>query len=228
MNDAVIAKLSAGWYRYQRAHHAPRERLYANLAERQTPKILFITCADSRIEPAVMFQSEPGELFIARNPGNIVPPYGVMLGGASASLEYGLTALSVSDIIVCGHSSCGAMKGLLYPKALTKMPLVSGWLRFAEAARSAQGPIRRSMPIAKRLASLAEKNVVVQLDHLRTYPIVVAKLSRQQVRLHAWYYDIPTGGITCFHPDSGTFRPLSENTPPAYEGKIRLVKARRK
>lgn len=220
--------LSAGWYRYQRDHHAPRKQVYINLAEKQHPKVLFITCADSRIEPAVMFQSEPGELFVARNPGNVVPPYGAVLGGTSASLEYALTALSVSDIVVCGHSSCGAMKGLLYPKALATMPLVSSWLRFAKAARSVQGPFCRSMPLAQRLASLAQKNAVVQLDHLRTYPAVAAKLSRRQVRLHAWYYDIPTGGITCYHSQSGTFRPLSEDTPPAYAGRIRVSTLRRK
>ncbi|MEQ1948923.1 MAG: carbonic anhydrase [Bryobacteraceae bacterium] len=228
MKNSVIKKLAAGWQQYQSEHHSRHEGRYASLAEKQDPKVLFITCADSRIEPAVMFQSEPGDLFVARNPGNIVPPYGAVLGGASASLEYALTVLSVSDIIVCGHSNCGAMKGLLYPQGLKQMPLVSNWLKFASAAHMMHQPFRRSTPLAQRIACLAQENAVVQLDHLKTYPAVASKLARLQVRLHAWHYDIRTGGITCFDPESGAFRPLATDTPPAYSRRSQVGRTERR
>jgi len=226
LKNQVIAKMADGWASYQQYHHTPRARVYADLAEQQDPKVLFITCADSRIEPAVMFQSAPGDLFVARNPGNIVPPYGALMGGASASLEYALTALSVTDIIVCGHSSCGAMKGLLYPEDLDSMPLVAAWLRFAKSASSIQAPFPRSMALATRIRNLARENAVVQLDHLKTYPTVAGKLSRQQIRLHAWHYDIRSGGISCYHAESASFRPLDKDTPAACAGGVRLSRQR--
>lgn len=107
------------------------------------------------------------------------------------------------------------MKGLLYPKALSGMPLVASWLRFASSATAVQAPFSRSMSLKRRIERLAQQNALTQLEHLKTYPQVVARLSRGEIRLHAWYYDIPSGAISCFESESHSFRALSAETGPA-------------
>ncbi|MCC6590207.1 MAG: carbonic anhydrase [Bryobacterales bacterium] len=208
----VIKELSAGWQRYQAERHSQASKKYRELSEGQSPKVLFVTCADSRIEPSVIFQTDPGELFVARNPGNLVPPLGALLGGASASLEYALTALEVSDVIVCGHSNCGAMKGVLNPDAVKAMPGVAHWLQFALPALSIQLPFRRSTSPAQKIELLAKQNAVCQLQNLATYPVVAKRLAEGVLRLHAWYYDIPSGAITCFDNGTRQFEPLTQAT----------------
>ena len=113
-----------------------RQQYERAASEAQRPHTLFITCADSRIEPGALTQSGPGDIFVARNIGNVVPAYGEMLGGVSAVIEYSVMALNVSQIVVCGHSDCGAMKGLLDRESLSGMPTVDRWLHNAEAALS--------------------------------------------------------------------------------------------
>lgn len=222
-----LTKLADGWQRFRALHYPKRRKLYGTLGKQQDPKVLFITCADSRIEPSFIFQAEPGDLFISRNPGNIVPPYGALLGGASASLEYALTALPVEDVIVCGHSNCGAMKGLLRKGAMTGMPTVAAWLRYAEASLSMQRGAAQKGPLGKRIEMLAKQNALLQLDHLKTYPVVAGRLAAGRLRLHAWYYNIAGGEITCFDPDQLSFLPLSADRKPACSGTWRLRKESR-
>jgi carbonic anhydrase len=145
-------------------------------------------------------QSEPGELFVCRNIGNIVPAYGEMLGGVSAVVEYACEALGVSDIVVCGHSDCGAMKALLTPDAdiRQRMPTVSSWLRSAEAARSVVEMTRPDLDPAAKLSALVEQNVRQQVTHLRTHPSVVARLAAGTLALHGWIFGIDHGTISMF------------------------------
>ncbi len=151
-----------------------RER-FEELAKGQNPRILFITCADSRVVPEMITQTEPGELFVCRNIGNIVPAYGEMMGGVSAVVEYAVVALGVSDIVVCGHSNCGAMAGLIRgDAALDKMPTVRSWLRNAHAARSVVEVLHPDLDGDDKIQALVEQNVVTQLQHLSTHPTVAA------------------------------------------------------
>ncbi|MBV1833247.1 carbonic anhydrase [Novacetimonas pomaceti] len=173
----------------------PKNReLFASLADQQSPGTLFIACADSRVNPGLITQTKPGELFVLRNIGNIVPAYGEMLGGVSSAIEYAVLALKVSHIIVCGHSDCGAMKALLDPdpSKLAKMPTVASWLRNAEAARAVL-EVSDAGPASVR--SLAEQNVLLQISHLRTHPAVAAGLARNTLTLQGWFYDIPSGEV---------------------------------
>ena len=133
-----ISQLIDGVRQFQRNVFPEQRDDFAKLAQAQKPHTLFIACADSRVVPELITQSQPGELFVCRNIGNIVPAYGEMLGGVSAVVEYAVLALGVGHIVVCGHSGCGAMKALANPedKALDNMPTVTSWLRNAAAARS--------------------------------------------------------------------------------------------
>src|SRR6476660_10431004 len=130
-----MQKLIQGIHRFQERDFQPLQGLFEQLAHGQTPETLFITCSDSRIDPNLLTRSKPGELFILRNAGNIVPPHGAANGGEGATIEFAVAGLGVEDVIVCGHSHCGAMTALLNAESLGGMPLVSAWLSHAEATR---------------------------------------------------------------------------------------------
>jgi carbonic anhydrase len=176
----------------------PKNReMFAELARGQSPHTLFITCADSRVSPGLITQNRPGNLFVLRNIGNIVPAYGEMLGGVSAAIEYAVVAIGVENIIVCGHSDCGAMKALLDPAkhGLPGMPTVSSWLRNAEAALAVTHALKPGDNEQDVLLTLVEQNVLLQLAHLRTHPAVAARTANGSLTLQGWFYDIRHGSI---------------------------------
>lgn len=178
------------------------QALFMDLSRGQSPHTLFITCADSRISTGLITQSGPGNLFVLRNIGNIVPAYGEMLGGVSAAIEYAVSAIKVENIIVCGHSDCGAMKAMLHPveHGLHSMPTVSSWLRSAEAALAVTQALKPGLPRPGEdehdvLNTLVEQNVLLQLAHLRTHPAVAARVAEARLTLQGWVYDIRHGVI---------------------------------
>ena len=132
-----LHRLVAGVHQFQNNVFANQRKFFERLAETQKPPGLFITCADSRVNPNLITQTQPGELFILRNIGNIVPPFPDAVGGVSATIEYAVGVLRVPDVIICGHTDCGVMKGVLNPDALKSLPNVTAWLRHAQAARKA-------------------------------------------------------------------------------------------
>ena len=193
-----------------------QEELYGRLAvDGQKPKALIISCSDSRVVPELITQCGPGELFVIRNAGAIVPPYGEAVGGVSATIEYAVTALGVRDIVVCGHSDCGAMKGLLNPDALNAMPAVAAWIQHGRAACEI---VRHAYPsdltAPERLAALVRENVVAQLGHLRTHPPVASALAQGRLTLHGWVFDLATGALEVLDGESGEFHPLRDGAPP--------------
>ncbi|MFT8718685.1 carbonic anhydrase [Acetobacter sp.] len=185
-----------------------KKELFKELAEGQSPSTLFIACADSRVNPTLITQTDPGKLFVLRNIGNIVPAYGEMLGGVSSAIEYAVQALKVSNIIVCGHSNCGAMTALLKPDGnLDSMPTVKSWLRNAEAAKAVIGALNSTDVGPATVRSLAEQNVLLQIAHLRTHPSVAAALTRNELILQGWFYDIGSGEVAVL--DEQSRRPIS-------------------
>jgi len=200
-------------FKFETHVFAKHADLYSRLAtDGQSPKALMISCADSRIVPELILQAEPGDLFVTRNAGNIVPPFSQANGGVSSAVEYAVVALGVTDIIVCGHSGCGAMEALQRPGALDGMPNVAAWLRHAHAAES----VVRCYPDlsdAERLRVLTLENVVCQLAHLRTHPSVAAAIARGKVALHGWLVDIHSGSILALDETSGHFTPVRSNSP---------------
>lgn len=205
-----MLKLITGLHHFQSEIFLSHKELFERLAHGQNPDALFITCADSRINPNLITQTNPGDLFILRNAGNIIPPYGAANGGEGATIEFAVAALGVKDIIVCGHSHCGAMKGLLHPEELRDMPTVSAWLSHAAATRLTVKENYSNLNDEQLLNVATQENVLVQLENLRTHPAVSARLSRGQLNLHAWTYKIETGEVFSYQPDEGQFLPLTE------------------
>lgn len=200
--------------------------LFSKLASGQTPQALFITCADSRIVPDLITQSKPGDLFICRTVGNLVPPHGQGDGSVASAVEYAVTALNVSNVIVCGHSDCGAMKALLHPEATEKLPQTRSWLRYGEAAREAVRGSGLAISEVELLSALIEENVVTQLEHLKTHPAVAARLARGNLQLYGLVYSIQTGEITSYDVVTDRFIQVDGKLASATP-KVRSMAARR-
>lgn len=191
-----MRKLIAGLHEFQTKYFSQHRDLFEQLSQEQHPRALFITCSDSRIDPNLLTQTEPGELFIIRNAGNIIPPYGATNGGEGAAVEYAVQVLGIRQIIVCGHSNCGAMKGLLQLGRLAEdMPLVYDWLRHAEATRRLIKENYQDYEGEELLNATIEENVLTQLENLRTYPVIHSKLHKGEINLYGWVYKIDTGGV---------------------------------
>lgn len=193
-----VERILRGVSRFQKRVYPKHRELFQKLALQQRPSALFITCADSRIDPCLLTQTKPGELFICRVIGNVVPRYPQSIGGVSATIEYAVGVLGVPDVIVCGHTDCGVMKGVLNPAALKPLRNVSAWLRHAQPARRATAKLRGKVSEGEFLLALTERNVVEQLANLRTHPAVAAGLEQGSLDLHGWVYHIAAGTVTTY------------------------------
>jgi carbonic anhydrase len=220
-----MQKLVQGIHHFQASIFRPQRELFERLADGQHPEALFITCSDSRINPNLITQTDPGDLFILRNAGNLVPPYGAANGGEGATIEFAVAGLSVSDIIICGHSHCGAMKGLINPETVKDMPAVAAWLSHAEATRRILREKYSDRGNSALLTTAIEENVLVQLENLRTHPAVAAALARGKLKLHGWVFKIETGEVYAFDPEHSQFLPLQEVQPAPVPSPVRLTPA---
>lgn len=215
MFDDAMERLKAGVARFQNEVFPQERELFERLAARQHPEILFLTCADSRLNPNLITQTDPGELFICRNIGNVVPPHGTQDGSVATVMEYAIDVLGVEHIIICGHSNCGAIKSLLDPTDDLQVPRVTEWLRYAEAARRVATSMHERQLSDDLLLTATEQNVIAQLNNLRTYPEIAARLSAKTLTLHGWYYDIASGRIDEYDAESNRFVPLFRNAQSA-------------
>ncbi|HYP06914.1 MAG TPA: carbonic anhydrase [Bryobacteraceae bacterium] len=219
-----MERLLDGIRQFQREVFPSQKDLFEQLAGGQSPQALFITCADSRVVPDLITQSQPGDLFICRNAGNMVPPHGEShQGGVSATIEYAVVALNVEHVIVCGHTDCGAMKGILHPELLTEMPRVKNWLSHGELARTMVKENYPQLSKEEELLTLTRENVVAQLEHLHTYPCVAARLARGKIQLHAWVYNIKTGEVQAWDAHTGKYVPVGEYTPVRVNSRLHPV-----
>lgn len=200
-------KIIEGVLNFRENVYPERKDLFGTLATGQSPHVLFITCSDSRIDPNLVTCADPGDLFICRNAGNIIPPHSNETGGMTASVEYAVAVLGVDDIVICGHTDCGAVKGALNVDQLKGLPHVKEWLGHCRSAmeivRERNGIDSEACIGHEHLDEAIEENVLQQLQHLRTHPAVAAKLATGKVRLHGWVYDIEKGEIRC--SDGGAF-----------------------
>ena len=178
------------------------------LAESQSPEWLFITCADSRVVPDLILGTGPGDLFITRNAGNVVPVTGNDVDGCTATIEYAVEVLKVKYAILCGHSDCGAMKAALDRTGLDKLPKADRWLHHVEAAFSHRQPVNPADGPGAELASLIRGNVVAQLLNLRAQPSVARAVAESRLEVFGWYYDILTGNIEQYDEQQKRFVPL--------------------
>ena len=206
-----MTRIIQGVFDFQQRVFGSKRKLFERLHGGQRPLALFITCADSRINPNLLTQTEPGELFVLRNAGNIVPPQGSPISGEQATIEYAVQHLHVRDIILCGHSQCGAMQGLLTPEAVSLMPAVAGWLGLASASVQRA---RSRVPSASGdslLQTVIEQNVLLQVEHLQTYPCVQEAAAAGRLRLHAWTYLFESGEVIVYDPSRERFVPLADS-----------------
>jgi carbonic anhydrase len=201
-----LDRLLTGVRKFRREVYPSQKEMYEQvMREPQRPHTLVVTCADSRVDLETLTQSSPGEIFVSRNIGNLVPAYGQMPGGISAVIEYAVTALEVSQVVICGHEDCGAMKGLLQPDTVAKMPLVRSWLMNAEAALSVVEARNPGGARGELLNQLIEANVVLQMSHLRTHPLVAGRLAMGTLAISGWVYDIAGGSVRVHDERLGRF-----------------------
>ncbi|WP_328501064.1 carbonic anhydrase [Streptomyces sp. NBC_00457] len=185
-----------------------RQEDFAHLARGQKPQALFISCSDSRVIPSLFTGAAPGDLFELRTAGNIVPRYRAQAAcGVAGSLEFAVQALQIPDIVVCGHSHCGAVQGLIREQTVHTMPLVRRWLSWAERRAQADEPWQ-TQGLGEDPTAVTQQHVLTQLDHLRSYPFIARRLSSGRLRLHAWYYTVETGDVLACAPGARTFKPL--------------------
>jgi len=195
-----MLKLLPGIHKFQEEIHSDNVEFFQKLSKHQAPTAIFIACSDSRIDPGLLTMSSPGELFVLRNAGNIVPPHDQHIGGEEASIEFAVTKLGVRDIIVCGHSQCGAMKGLLQPELISDTPAVAQWLEHAGRTKTIVEENYAGKSIEEKYDIAVEENVLVQLENLRTLPSIARRLWKREVELHGWVYDIASGCVYVYDP----------------------------
>src|SRR5579859_8033464 len=205
-----MEELIAGFRKFREEAFPAREGLFQQLAHSQTPGTLFVTCSDSRVVPELLTQREPGDMFVVRNAGNIVPSYGPEPGGVSASVEYAVAALRVTDVVICGHSDCGAMTAIATCQCMDAMPAVGHWLRYADSARVVN-EARTHRSDRERIDSMVRENVVAQLANLKTHPAVRLALEEGRLALHGWVYDIESGCIDAYDGATGRFVSLADH-----------------
>ncbi|MBR8835314.1 MAG: carbonic anhydrase [Stigonema ocellatum SAG 48.90 = DSM 106950] len=211
-----MKKLLKGLREFKASYFCTHQELFEQLSHGQKPRVLFITCSDSRVDPNLITQAELGELFVIRNAGNIIPPYGATNGGEGATIEYAVQALDIRQIIVCGHSHCGAMKGLMkLDKLREEMPLVHDWLKYAEATRRLVKDHYSQYEEEELLEIMIAENVLTQIENLRTYPVIHSKLYQGQLKIYAWIYHIETGEILAYDPQNHGYVLPQSQLPPS-------------
>jgi carbonic anhydrase len=203
-----MLKLIRGLHEFKTQIHSQNEEFFNQLAKSQSPHALFICCSDSRVDPNLITQADPGDLFTLRNAGNIVPPYDGTVRGEEATIEYAILALRIKDIVVCGHSNCGAMRGLIDKGQLETMPTVKKWLHYSQGTLDVISRNYGDLAGDELLNIAIQENVLVQLEHLRTLPSVTRALLKREIELHGWVYKIESGEVFVYDPINEQFLPV--------------------
>lgn len=207
-----MQKLIHGIHRFQADVFHPRLQFFRDLVDGQRPQALVVTCSDSRMVPDLICQTDPGDLFVLRNAGNIVPPFTPGAATAeAATIEYAVRGLGIRDIVICGHTRCGAMKAVLNPADVAAMPRVRDWLGHAAPAGEIVGTCYHHLTDEARWSVLVQENVLAQVENLRTHPTVAAGLAAGDLKIHAWVYKMETGQVFAFDPESEQFAELARH-----------------
>lgn len=214
-----MERLYRGVKKFQETCFPGDRENFKRLAHGQSPDVLFITCCDSRVDPNLITQSKPGQLFVARTVGNIVPTCSTPWQKTSiaSAVEFALMVLNVSDVVVCGHSDCGAVKALTKDeKELADMPYLKEWLDVARPVKDTLTNI--STPsFEKRLEKAIKEHVLAQLENLKTYAPIDKGLKSESINIHGWYYDIPSGGVERYDRIKHDFIEITSSEPSAKE-----------
>lgn len=201
-----MKKLIKGLRQFKANYVSTHGDLFLQLPHGQKPRVLFITCSDSRIDPNLITQTEMGELFFIRNAGNIIPPFRAANGGEGATLEYAIHSLNIEQIVVCGHSHCGAIKGLLKLNELqSELPLMYDWLKHAEATRRLVRENYSSYTGEELLEIAIAENVLTQIENLKTYPVVHSRIYQGRLKIYGWIYHLETGEVLAYDPENHAY-----------------------
>jgi carbonic anhydrase len=210
--------LIEGVHRFRHAEFGNYRTLFQRLSrEGQNPHTLFITCSDSRVLAELITQSKPGDLFVVKNIGNIVPPSAVTgsTNSTAAAIEFAVEMLRVSDIVICGHSQCGAMNALLGDAPTDKMPHLREWLTLADPVREIMRTQYKNVDDPERRKDLAAaENVLFALENLHSYYCVQDRLMDGSLHLHGWFFKIASAELLAYDPDTRQFKPLTKEEPP--------------
>lgn len=209
-----MKKLVQGVLEFRKSRLPSYQETFRKLALEQKPDTLFIACSDSRVVPNLFASTNPGDLFVLRNVGNLVPALPHVHAkddAAVAALEFACESLTVSDIVVCGHSECGAIKAMLDPSSLPSMPHLAPWLHHAHPAHDKLTMLPTLAPDWPHHNRLSQANVLTQIDHLKSYPFVDRRLQEGTLTLHAWWFDIGTADVYVFDPAQARFVVMDEN-----------------
>lgn len=214
-----MQQLMEGVHRFRQEEFGKYQAMFRRLSRHgQKPHTLFITCADSRVLAELITQSNPGDLFVIKNVGNIVPPAdgGGEFNSTGAGIEFAVEVLGVSDIVVCGHSQCGAVAALMSDQRDANMPLLQNWVRLAGPVRDLiDSKYEHLRSPEARLRAAEEENVLFSIERLRSYPSVARKLAEGSLRLHAWFFKIATGELFAYQPEQKQFVSISGVAAPA-------------
>jgi carbonic anhydrase len=209
-----MQKLADGIHEFQNTYFAKHKELFQRLVtDGQRPETLFITCSDSRLDPNRLTNASPGDLFIVRNIGNVVPK--ALPGGTAAAIEYAVCFLEVEQIVICGHTHCGAIQAVLEPSRMDQLPYVKRWLAETTRVRGIVEERYGHLSDAARMTAAVEENVLVQIENVRSFPFVAERLAAGKLHLSAWVYKIETGEVFGYDPELGQYTSLtSKSTPP--------------
>jgi carbonic anhydrase len=207
-----MKKLIQGIVDFRNNRTEESRTLFAKLALGQKPDSLFIACSDSRVVPNLFASTNPGDVFVLRNIGNLIPPASVNSAEscAQAAIEFSVFSLNISDIIVCGHSECGAMQAITDGFCDEMCPHLTSWLKHGEEALH---KVKKGFVIDPTLAlhnQVSQVNVLQQMEHVASYPFVCARLEKGQLRIHGWWFDIAQADVYCYEPDVRRFVVIDE------------------
>ena len=204
-----MKKIVMGYKNFHSNLFNKRKSFFSKLSTGQSPEVLFITCSDSRVDPNLLTSSEPGDLFVIRNAGNIIPPHKNTSCGFAASVEFAINAIGIKHVIICGHSDCGAMKGALDELKVKNLPDVQKWLNYTKPGVGYSKAKSSSISL-NDITEFTQRNVLVQIQNLKTHPCVIEKLQTGSVDIHGWVYDIGQGYIKVFAEASKLFVPIEK------------------
>jgi carbonic anhydrase len=203
-----MQKLAKGIHSFQKGFFATHRALFEQLATAgQRPETLFITCSDSRVVPNLITNAAPGELFIVRNVGNVVPTLDLP-GGNAAAIQYAIEMLDVENVIVCGHTQCGAVKAILDPESIAHLEYVKRWIKSSISVKRVIEEKYAHLSGEEQLTAAIQENVLAQLEHLREYPFVARRLEAGKLHVSGWIFDVARGEVFDYDPEQGEFVPL--------------------
>lgn len=206
-----ISKFINGFKRFQANYFGRDQKLFGELKQGQNPSALVIACSDSRVDPAIITDCQPGDLFVVRNVANLVPPYekGAGLHGVSTALEFAVCSLEVEHIIVLGHRQCGGIRALMQDGAEQKGEFIGNWMNIAVRARQRVLAELPSATPEEKLCACETASILVSLENLQTFPWIKERVQQGSLMLHGWFFDIEHGSMVAYDPYTGKFEPLS-------------------